>query len=417
MPETFAQKVLGAKVGRPVGVGEIVVAEPDVVLSHDNSAAISKTFARLGVSRVKYPDRLVIVLDHCVPPADEKHARNHKTVREFVRAQGIKHFYDLNHGVCHQVLAEMGHVRPGMLVIGSDSHTTTHGALGAFAVGVGRTEAASAWAVGDLWLLVPETLRIEVNGRFHKHVGPKDLMLKVIGDVGSDGALYRSVEFDGEAVRAMDVGDRMVLCNLAAEMGAKNGYVTADDKVKEYLAWADGADVSAVSSDADCEYSSLLKYDAAGIDPGVAKPHTVDNYAPVRDVAGTHIDVALLGTCTNGRLSDLKAAADILKGKRVKPGTRLLVFPASMRVYREAMTAGVLDALIEAGGVIMNPGCGPCLGAHEGVLAPGEVALSTANRNFKGRMGCNEAEVYLAGPETVAASAAAGEITDPREVD
>lgn len=416
MPQTFVQKVLSAKVGHPVQVGEIVIAEPDIILSHDNSAAISKTFAKFGVPRVKHPDRLVIVLDHCVPPADDKHAQNHKTVREFVRAQGIAHFYDLNFGVCHQVLAEMGHVRPGMLVIGSDSHTTTHGALGALAVGIGRTEAASAWAVGDLWLRVPETMRIEVTGEFQKRVGPKDLMLKIIGDIGADGALYQSVEFDGEAVRRMDVGDRMVLCNLAAEMGAKNGYVAADDKVKDYLAWKDEADISAVCSDEGCEYSSVLKCDASSIEPSVAKPHTVDNYAPVREVAGVRIDVAVLGTCTNGRLTDLKAAAEIIKGKRVAPGVRLLVFPASMRVYREALTAGVLDTLIEVGGVIMNPGCGPCLGAHEGVLAPGEVALSTANRNFKGRMGCSDAEVYLAGPETVAASAVAGAIADPREV-
>ncbi|MCD6461497.1 MAG: 3-isopropylmalate dehydratase large subunit [Thermoplasmata archaeon] len=417
MGRTFAEKVLARAGGvEDARAGDIVNAEPDVVMSHDNAAAIRKHFEKLGVERVWNPDKIVIPLDHVVPAASEKHAQNHKSIREFVSNQGIRNFYDINTGICHQVLPEKGHVFPGALILGSDSHTTTYGALGAFSAGIGRTEMAAIWATGHLWLRVPETMRINVEGSLPKGVYPKDLILHIIGDLGADGATYMSVEFDGPAIRDMDVSGRMTLCNMAAEMGAKNGVVTPDDRTRAYLSGRVKRQYEEVFSDPDAEVKREVDYDAGDIGPVVAFPHTVDNVKPVEDAVGIPIDEFVLGTCTNGRLDDLHVAASILKGRRVAEGSRMLVFPASMEVYLDALRDGTIATLVEAGAVVMNPGCGPCLGAHEGVLAPGERALSTANRNFKGRMGCKEAEVYLASPATVAASALKGEIADPREV-
>jgi len=416
MGKTFAEKILAAKSGhREVAVGQIVDVSPDATLSHDNTAAISKIFEGIGVEKIWDPARPVIVLDHCVPAATEKYAANHKTIREFVARQGIENFYDVNAGVCHQVFAEKGHALPGRLILGSDSHTTSYGALGAFAAGIGRSEMAVIFATGTLWLRVPETFRIELAGTLPAGVGAKDAVLFLIGRLGADGALYRAVEFAGPVVETLSVGGRMTLCNMAAEMGAKIGYVIPDAKTREWLAGRARADYEEVGSDPDAEFERVLEFDMSGLSPQVAKPHTVDNVCDVEKVAGTRIHQALVGTCTNGRLEDLAAAARILAGRKVDPGVRLLVFPASMEVYREALDAGVVARLVDAGGVIMNPGCGPCLGAHEGALAPGEVCLSTANRNFRGRMGCREAEVYLASPETVAASAVKGVITHPAE--
>jgi len=332
-----------------------------------------------------------------------------------VAEHGIENFYDINKGVCHQVLPEKGHALPGQLIVGSDSHTTTYGAFGAFAAGVGRTEMAVIWATGEIWLRVPETIRVRVDGSFAERVMPKDLALKVIGDKGADGGLYRAVEYCGTAVDEMSVSGRMTLCNMAVEMGCKIGYVPPDAVTEAWLQGRTGKEYEAVLSDEDALFSEELSYDASALEPQIASPHTVDNVHPVREAAGRPIDQALLGTCTNGRLEDLRMAAEILRGKKVAPGTRLLVFPASMEVYLGALREGLIEAFVEAGGVIMNPGCGPCLGAHEGALAPGEVCLSTANRNFKGRMGCRDAEIYLASPATVAASALRGEIADPRD--
>ena len=416
MGKTFAEKILSVKAGREVRAGEIVTVSPDVALSHDNSAAISGTFKKIGVDRVKDPGMLVIPLDHCVPAASEKYADNHKVIRAFVEEQGIEHFHDINRGVCHQVLPEEGHALPGRLILGSDSHTTTYGAFGAFAAGVGRTEMAVIWATGTIWLRVPETFRVTVSGRFQDRVGAKDLILRVIGDLGADGGLYRAVEYRGDTVTDMTVASRMVLCNMAVEMGCKIGYVEPDEKTDAWLKDRAVASYEKVFSDADAEFSEDRVYDAAALEPQVACPHTVDHVKSVGETAGTRIHQALLGTCTGGRVEDLEVAAEILKDKTIARGTRLLVFPASNEVYKDAMKTGILETLMDAGGVIMNPGCGPCLGAHEGALAPGEVCLSTANRNFKGRMGCKEAEIFLAGPATVAASALAGEITDPRNV-
>jgi len=411
MGYTFSEKILAEKSGHAsLHAGEIVMVSPDFVMSHDNAAAISKTFAKMGVANVKHPEGVVIILDHVVPAASAKHAENHKVIRQFVADQGIVHFHDINTGICHQVFAEQGYALPGTLILGSDSHTTTYGAFGAFSAGIGRTEVAAIWATGQIWLRVPETIRIVLKGTFPTGVSAKDLALKIIGDIGADGALYQAVEFTGPLAAAMSIAERMVLANMAAEMGAKNGYFAADARVNAYLAGRTHSDFSPVTSDRDAQFARELTYDVSGLRPQVAKPHTVDNVSPVDDVAGTPVQQALLGTCTNGRLEDLAKAAKVLENKRVAPGVRMLVFPASWDIYSQAMEQGILATFIRAGAVIMNPGCGPCLGAHAGVLADGEVCISSANRNFKGRMGNPNAYVYLANPEVVAASAVAGSI-------
>ncbi|MFW5740027.1 MAG: 3-isopropylmalate dehydratase large subunit [Myxococcota bacterium] len=415
MGQSFTQKILARGAGKAsVEVSEIVDVTPDVVMSHDNTAAISATFKRIGVDRVDDPKRHVVVLDHCVPAAGEKYAQNHQTIRAFVAEQGIPNFYDVERGICHQVLPEEGHVRPGALIVGSDSHTTTYGALGAFAAGIGRSEAAAIMAIGRIWLRVPETMQVRVNGAFGPRVGAKDLILELIGDLGADGGLYQAVEFVGPAIETMAVDDRLTICNMTAEMGAKNGYMLPDEQTRSWLEAHGVSDFEPVFSDPDTVYARVLNYDVSTLGPRVAAPHTVDNVHPVEELAGTPIQQALLGTCTNGRLIDLQRAAALLKGKHIHRNVRMLVFPASVHVYRDAMRDGTLMTLSEAGAVIMNPGCGPCLGAHEGILAPGEACISTANRNFRGRMGSREAEVYLASPETVAASALRGAIADPR---
>jgi homoaconitate hydratase family protein len=416
MAQTFAEKIFSRKAGRPVAAGEIVTLEPDRLLSHDNTAAIAKTFAKMGAARVVDPAKVVVVLDHCVPAATEKYAQNHLEIREFVAANGVEHFFDVGEGICHQVFAEQGFALPGELVLGADSHTTSYGALGAFAAGIGRTEMAALYATGRLWLRCPESLRVDVTGEFGADVYPKDLILYIIGDQGADGALYRSVEFAGPTVEATSISGRMTLCNMAAEMGAKNAYVAPDEKTRAYLEGRARRPFEEVFPDDGAPYERVLSYDVAGLGPQVACPHTVDNVVPVAEVAGKRVDQVVVGTCTNGRVDDLVAAADVLRNRRVAPGVRVLVFPAGRATYLESLGIGALATLAAAGCIIMNPGCGPCLGAHEGILAAGEVCLSTANRNFRGRMGSSEAEVYLCSPATAAASALHGRITDPRTV-
>ncbi len=417
MGMTFAEKILAQKAGLDhVEPGQIVTVTPDFCMSHDNTAAIAKIFAKIGVARVKDPERFVIVLDHTVPPSTEKYALGHKEIRQFVAAQGITHFYDGGVGICHQVLPEKGFALPGTLVLGADSHTTTYGAFGAFSAGIGRSEMAVLYATSKIWLKVPSTFKIVVHGRLRAPLTSKDLILKIIGDIGADGALYRSVEFTGEAIAEMSQASRMVLSNMAVEMGAKNGYIAPDDVTFRFLEGRAVRKYYPVYPDPDASYEKVLEFDAASLGPQVAKPHTVDNVSPVEEVAGTKIDQVLLGTCTNGRLEDLRLAARIIAGKKIANGVRMLVLPASREVLLDALAEGLIDTFVRAGAMVLNPGCGPCLGAHEGVLAPGEVCLSTANRNFKGRMGSRDAEIYLASPATVAASALTGVITDPREV-
>ncbi len=407
---TFSEKILGAEAGK------VVTVSPDFVLSHDNSAAIIQEFKKFGLNRVRRPDKIVIVLDHIVPASEEKYAQNHKSVREFVAEQGITRFFDVHRGVCHQVFIEEGFALPGRLVLGSDSHTTSYGALGAFAAGIGRTEAAALWATDEIWLRVPDTIKVDFQGKFPAGVYAKDAALKMIGDGGADMADYRAVEFGGPAAGEFSVASRFVLCNMAAEMGAKNGYFPPDGVTRLWLGGRAKEAFLAVVSDPDARYEKTLTYDLSLLAPQVACPHAVDNVKPVNEVEGTKIHQALIGTCTNGRLEDLEAAAGILEGRKIHKEVRCLVLPASQEVYLEASKLGLLTTFSEAGCLILNPGCGPCLGAHQGLMAAGETTISTANRNFKGRMGSREAEIYLASPATAAASAVAGVIADPRKV-
>lgn len=439
MGYTFAEKALARAAGLSHTIaGQVIDAKPDVALSHDNTAAIARIFRAIGLDRVAIPDRLCVTLDHAVPAPTPKHAQNHVEVRAFVKEQGIRNFFEVGRGICHQVLSEEALVLPGQLILGADSHTTHFGWLGAFGAGVGRTEMAAVWATGELWLRVPASMKVIVTGELGQGITAKDLCLHLIGMLGADGGLYQSIEFHGEAIAKLSLASRMVIPNMMAEFGAKNAYLLPDEAVFAFLAerrarrqqpaasgrnWESeiGHQKSAIESmaiypDEDAVYASTHVIDAASIELKVACPHTVDNVRPLREVAGTKVHQAFLGTCTNGRLEDLAIAADIVKGRRVAEGTRLLVIPASSEVYAQAIQAGYVQTLMDAGAVFGTPGCGPCMGNHLGVLGPGEVCVSTANRNFRGRMGQPDAEIYLASPAVVAASAIKGMLTDPREI-
>ncbi|MBD3170609.1 MAG: homoaconitate hydratase family protein [candidate division Zixibacteria bacterium] len=415
MGSTFAEKVLSEKAGKTVKPGDIVEITPDLAMSHDNTAAISKTFYNIGVDKLFDPELHIIVLDHCTPAADQKHATNHKTVREFVSRHGIKKFYDVNSGICHQVMAEAGLGIPGHVIVGSDSHTTHLGAFGAFATGIGRSEMAVIMATGKIWFRVPESMRVIVLGMPPKGVFAKDVALKIVGKVGASGAIYRSVEFSGPYIDSLPIDYRVVFTNISVEMGAKNGYIKPDDKTFSYLALRTRERYTPVLPDTDAEYAENVEIDVTDMTPQVACPHTVDNVKPIGEVEGTKVNQAFLGTCNGSRLTDWQVAASILKGRKISGDCRLICIPASSKVYLDAMKAGYVATIMEAGGIVTNSGCGPCLGAHQGVPAPEEVVISTGNRNFKGRMGCSESEVYLGSPATVAASALTGKITDPRE--
>ncbi len=418
MGKTFAEKVLAAKAGKSeTGAGEIVVIEPDHLLTHDNTAAIvgkiGDELAEYGVARPEMP---VIVLDHVIPAANEKTATNHKQVREFVAAHSLPNFFDVGVGVCHQVVFEKGFALPGKVIVGSDSHTCSYGAVGCFSTGVDRTEAAALLLRGSTWLKVPQTIKVTLAGELPAGTSAKDLVLTIIGDIGADGASYAAVEFHGN-LAALTIQDRFTIANMGIEMGAKVAAFPVDEITRAFLEGigADPDSYQPLWADDDATYILRLDYDLADIVPVVACPHTVDNVKPVSDLAGTPFQQYLLGTCTNGRLSDFEVAAAILDGQQVAAGCRLLVLPASRTIFEAALSSGVIATLSRAGAVILPPGCGPCLGAHQGALAPGERCLSTANRNFKGRMGCKDAEIYLASPETVAASAITGQLTDPRQ--
>jgi len=417
MPLTFAEKILAKKTQLAKTVpGQIVEITPDVVLSHDNTAPIYGLFQRMGGEKVFNPDMHAIILDHATPAPSTKHAENHRIIREFVKDQGIDNFYDIGRGICHQILVESGLALPGEVILGSDSHTPHAGVMGAFAAGIGRTEMASIWAIGEIWLRVPESMKIMVNGKLPVGVTSKDLALYIIGDLKADGALYMSVEWHGEAIEALPLSQRATLTNLMAEMGAKNSYIPPDKQTIKYLEERARREFEAIYPDENAQYAVEKIYDAENIEPMIACPHTVDNVKPLSEVRGTPIDQAFLGTCTNGRLDDLAAAAEVLEGRKIAPGKRMIVIPASEAVYLAALQAGHLETFLEAGAVIESPGCGPCMGNHMGVPAVGEVSISTANRNFQGRMGTKESEVYLASPAVVAASAVAGEIQHPKDI-
>ena len=417
MGSTFAEKVLAKKAGvNLVHPGEIVEITPDIVLSHDNTAAILGIFKEMGGENVFNPEMHCIVLDHATPAPTTKHAENHRIIREFVQEQGIGNFFDVGRGICHQVLVEEGLALPGAIVLGSDSHTPHAGAMGAFGAGIGRSEMASIWALGTIWLRVPESLKIFVHGRLPTGVTAKDLALHIIRETGSDGALYMSVEWHGEGIETLSLSERAVLTNMTSEMGAKNSYIPPDEKVFTYLKDRAKHAYEAIYPDLKAVDLRELEFDATTIEPMIACPHTVDNVKALSEVAGTHIDQAFLGTCTNGRLVDLAAAARVLENRHIADGTRMIVIPASSHVYLEALRAGYVETFINAGAIIESPGCGPCIGNHLGVPAIGEVTISSANRNFRGRMGTKESEIYLASPSVVAASAVAGKITHPEEL-
>jgi homoaconitate hydratase family protein len=415
MGNTFAEKILGRAAGKNVAAGDIVVVEPDFCLSHENGSAIYEAFRNIGVDKIHDPARIVIVFDHTVPANSAAFANAHRLIRDFVREQGIRHFYDLNAfgGVCHQIMCQEGFALPGKIIVGSDSHTCTAGAMGAFATGIGRTEMAGVWATGEIWFKVPESIRIEVRGTFPRGTSPKDLILKIIGDIRTDGADYMSVEFCGEAVGKMSIGERMTLCNMGIEMGAKNAACRPDGVTRSAASKMAKSGWEEIWADDDARYAARYEYSLDELVPGVAKPHTVDNYAPVSAVSGTKIDQAYIGTCTNGRIEDLRQAAAVIGGRKVK--VRTIVTPASCAVYEQAIEEGLIAMLLKAGCTICHPGCGACIGLGGGVLGDGEVCISTANRNFMGRMGGKESQIYLASPMSVAYSALCGEIRDPRE--
>ena len=420
MGMTLAEKILARASGcERVSPDQIVIAHVDLAMSHENADLVRKSFLEIGVGRVWDPSKIVIVFDHRVPAESEKTATTHQAVREFVAAQGIEHFYDVGRGgICHQVLPEQGHVRPGMLIVGTDSHTTTHGAFGAFATGIGATEMAGVWTEGTLWFKVPSTLRIEVEGEFRPWICAKDLILHLIGRLGAAGADYRAVEFNGPAIRRMSVASRMVLTNLAMEMGAKAAFTPVDEVLLDYLRPRVPESLAAIAPDADASYECIIRLDAGEDlwEPQIACPNAVDRVKPLSAVGEVPVHQAVLGSCTNGRVEDLEVAARVVAGRSVHRRTRLIVIPASQQVYRDAMRLGYMETLVAAGAIINPPGCGPCVGVHQGILAAGETCISSTNRNFLGRMGSKDSFVYLASPAVVAASAIAGKLAHPESI-
>jgi 3-isopropylmalate/(R)-2-methylmalate dehydratase large subunit len=420
MGMTLAEKILARASGQDhVEADQVVVARIDLAMSHENADLVRKSFLEIGVLRVWDPTKIVIIFDHRIPAESERTAATHKAVREFVAAQGIPHFYDVGRGgICHQVLPENGHVRPGMLVVGTDSHTTTHGAFGAFATGIGATEMAGVWAEGSLWFKVPATIRIQVEGQLAPWISAKDLILYIIGKLGADGADYRAVEFDGPVIRGMSIASRMVLTNLAMEMGAKVAFTPVDEVLVDYLQPLATQRIAMIAPDRDARYERLVTIDAARNlrEPQIACPHSVDFVRPLSELGDVTIDQAVLGSCTNGRLEDLEIAARVLVGHAVCERTRLIVIPASQQIYREALHLGYLETLVDAGAIINPPGCGPCVGVHQGILAAGETCVSSTNRNFVGRMGSKDSRVYLASPAVVAASAITGRLSHPAAI-
>jgi 3-isopropylmalate/(R)-2-methylmalate dehydratase large subunit len=426
MGMTLVEKIL-ARHCRLAAVkpGDVVEPPVDLAMSHENGALVINQFREIfeGTGRepkVWNPANIALIFDHRVPAESSKTATNQKKIRQFAAAQGITKFHDIRAdegGICHQILPEMGYVRPGFVVVGTDSHTTSHGALGAFSFGIGATEMACVWALGRaLNVEVPATIKVVVEGEFPAMVSPKDLILYLIGKLTAEGANYRVIEFHGSTIRNMSTSGRLTICNMSVEAGATSGIVPPDAETRRYLqemanVWEE---IDLIAPDPDAVYEQVITIDATKLEPQIACPHTVDNVKPIGAVLGTKVDQIVIGSCTNGRLDDLEIAARILKGKKIARGVRMLIFPASWKIYLQALHKGIIADLAEAGAVIMNPGCGCCLGVHEGALGDGEVALATTNRNFKGRMGNPNAEVYLGSPVAAAASALTGVITDPR---
>ncbi|MGZ7107544.1 MAG: homoaconitase large subunit [Methanobacterium sp.] len=417
MSMTMAEKILARASGKvEVSAGDIVMANIDVAMTHDLTGPLSvEAFEKIGVREVWDPEKIVVIFDHQAPADSLDAAQNHIIMRKFVKNQGITNFYDVGEGVCHQVLPEKGYIVPGEVVVGTDSHTCTHGALGAFSTGIGSTDMSMVFATGKLWFKVPETIKFNIEGMLAEKVYSKDVILHIIGQMGADGATYKSCEFGGETVKEMSISDRMVLCNMAIEMGGKTGLVEPDQKTLNYVNKRSSKSFEVIKGDKDASLE-IMDIDVSDLEPQIACPHNVDNVKGISDVAGTHIDQVFLGSCTNGRIEDLRDAAGILKGKKVSDSIRMLVIPASREVYTKALNEGLMNIFVDAGALVCNPCCGPCLGGHIGLLGPGEVSLSTSNRNFKGRQGSTEGEVYLSSAAVAAASAITGKIEDPRDI-
>jgi 3-isopropylmalate/(R)-2-methylmalate dehydratase large subunit len=414
------EKILANASGKQqVSPGEIIEANIDAAMIHDLTGPLAiKSFREIGAKKVWDNNKVVIILDHLVPASSIISANLHRIVRNFAEEQNIRNFYDVGRGgVCHQVMPEKGHVRPGEVIVGADSHTCTYGAFGAFATGIGSTEMAAVFATGKLWFRVPEVIKVNVTGKLQRMVTPKDVTLNIVGRIGADGAIYKGLEFSGSTIRDMSVDGRMVLCNMAVEMGAKAGIIEPDQKTLDYVKARTDKPFKPVKSDPDATYERVVDVDVSALEPQVAVPHSVDNVKPVSDVEDVAVDQAFIGSCTNGRLEDLRSAAQILKGKKIAQGVRLIVIPASQEIYLNALKEGLIKTFMDAGATIGNPNCGPCLGGHMGILAEGEVCISSSNRNFVGRMGSTKSYVYLASPATVAASAITGKITDPRTLE
>ena len=401
-PQTFAEKIFKAP------AGAIVFARPDIILTHDNTSSIYKTFQKMGGMDVANPDQMLVVLDHNAPPADAKLATQYQEIRDIVARQGIKKFYDAGKGICHQIMSY--HASPGMLIVGSDSHTSTAGAFNSLAAGIDRTESAGIWKRGETWFRVPESIKISLSGRLKENVSAKDLALWIIGMIGSDRANYMSIEYHGEGVKTLEISDRMTIANLASEMGAKNAVFPADEVLNKFY----GEKTSGIWADDGANYFSEIDINLSEIFPVVAAPHNVDNIKSVAEVAGTVVHEGLIGTCTNGRIEDMRIAASILKGKIIKDSFQLNIIPASRKIFLQAIEEGLISIFIKSGANVLTPSCGPCLGTGQGIPANGHVVISTANRNFLGRMGNKEAQIYLASPATVAHSSLTGVITDPR---
>jgi 3-isopropylmalate/(R)-2-methylmalate dehydratase large subunit len=418
----ITEKILANASGKSVvHPKEIVDANVDIIMVHDLTGPLAvEAFKKIGIKNVWDNQKIVVILDHQVPAESVKAAELHKIMRKFAQDQKIR-IYDVGKGgICHQVMPEKGHVLPGTVIVGADSHTCTYGAFGAFATGIGSTEAAAVFATGKIWLKIPETIKINVEGQFQKFVAPKDLILHIIGKLGAGGAIYKSIEFAGPTISAMSIAGRMTLCNMTVEMGAKNGIIEPDETTRKFLKGRTTKPLTAfepLKSNEDAAYDKIVTLDVTDLKPQIAYPSLVDNVKPASEMSDVNVEQAFIGSCTNGRIEDLRVAAEILKGKMVKDGVRTLVIPASQEVYRQAISEGLIEIFTAAGALVCGSTCGPCLGGHIGLLASGETCVSTSNRNFIGRMGSKEAKVYLASPATVAASAITGRITDPRELE
>jgi 3-isopropylmalate/(R)-2-methylmalate dehydratase large subunit len=415
MKQTLAEKILSKKYGKEVKAGDIVIVPLDWVMAQDGTAPLAvESWKNLGIDKVAKPKSTIFFIDHSSPPPRKELAATHKLLREFAREKGII-LSEVGEGICHQRLAE-SYIRPGDLIIGADSHTCTLGALGAFATGMGSTDVAVGMTLGRMWFKVPSTIKVEVSGGFSKGVTAKDLILHVIGTLTSEGAIYKALEFSGELISKLSMSGRLTICNMAVEAGAKTGIIATDSVTREYLSvMRKEEEFIEIKPDESASYERVLDIDAKTLSPKVALPHNVDNVKDVKEVKGTKVDQVFIGTCTNGRLEDFRAVCGILKNKRCSGSVRLIVGPASRKVYLEGLKEGLWEIIINAGGIMLPPGCGACVGIHQGVLADGEVCLSTANRNFKGRMGNPNSYIYLASPLTAAVSAITGEITDPRD--